>query len=78
MSPERSQQVASQLVTNDMDTLQRPLSPSSFSSPRESLNESMSRLEILVNRAETSVRDGAKLREIKAIMAEIRDLSSTK
>ena len=78
MSPERSQQVAAQLVTNDLDTLKKPLSPSSWSTPRDSLNQSMSKLETLVSRAEASVRDGAKLREIKAIMSEIRDLSSTR
>ena len=67
MSPERSQQLTSQIMDDGYT-----------GSPRGALTESISRLEGIVTRAETSVRDGEKLREIKAMMSEIRDLANAR
>jgi hypothetical protein len=66
MSPERSKQLTSQIMgEND----------SAWSSPRTGLAESVSRLEAILTRAEVTIKDGDRLREIKSIVSEIRDLA---
>ena len=81
MSPQKSHEMAAQFVedTRNVEGLKRsiqspPASPSR-SSADGMFTESMSRLETLMNKADSAVRDGHKLKEIKSIMSEIRELA---
>jgi len=47
-----------------------------WGSPRNSLAESVNRLEGILSRAEATIKDGEKLKEIKSIVSEIRDLAN--
>ena len=66
MSPERSRQLAAQIMGS---------ADASWDSPRNSLSESVSRLEGILSRAEETIKDGERLKEIKSIVSEIRDLA---
>ena len=73
MSPERSSRVASQFTEgpDDVAALKRAVvAPPRPTSP-------VDRLDSLMQRAEAAVNDTHKLREIKAIMAEIRDIAKS-
>jgi hypothetical protein len=67
MSPERSRQLASQIMGD---------AEARWDSPRNSLAESVNRLEGILSRAEATIKDGEKLKEIKSIVSEIRDLAN--
>jgi hypothetical protein len=78
MSVERSHQLTEQIMANksNVDLLLNPPEPA-VGSPKAALVSSIARLEGIVARAEASIRDGEKLREIKSIVSEIRDIANT-
>jgi hypothetical protein len=73
MSPDRSNRVAAQFTEGpeDVEALKRAVSAAPSSS------DPMQRIDSLMQRAESAVKDGRKLSEVKAIMAEIRDLAKS-
>jgi hypothetical protein len=72
MSPDRSTRVAAQFTEGpeDVEALRRAVKVERSSNP-------LQKFDSLMQRAEASVNDGHKLSEIKAIMAEIRDIAKT-
>ena len=65
MSPVRSQQLTQQVMGGQ----------SGWESPKASLSDSVAKLEGILARAEHTIKDGNKLREIKSVVSEIRDLA---
>ena len=75
---ERSHQLTEQIMADksNVDLLLNPPEPA-VGSPKAALVSSIARLEGIVARAEASIRDGEKLKEIKSIVSEIRDIANT-
>lgn len=73
MSPDRSTRVAAQFTEGpeDVEALRRAVKV------ERSCSNPLQKFDSLMQRAEASVNDGHKLSEIKAIMAEIRDIAKT-